>query len=64
VVSKYNCTRQDSNTRAVVCNTFYTCRAMYPNHVPSGAIDEATAKVTVNLSRSTFLSITVTCSSS
>ncbi|XP_031557770.1 uncharacterized protein LOC116294321, partial [Actinia tenebrosa] len=49
VVSKYNCTRQDPNTRAVVCNTFYTCRATYPNYVPSGGMNEASGKVTVFL---------------
>ncbi|XP_031554030.1 lactadherin-like [Actinia tenebrosa] len=49
VASKYNCTRQDPNTRAAVCNTFYTCRATYPNYVASGGIDESSVKVTVNL---------------
>ena len=53
VVSKYNCTRQDPNTRAVVCNTFYTCRAMYPGYVPSGGMKESKpVKVTVYLSKS------------
>jgi hypothetical protein len=51
VVSKYSCTRQDPNTRAVVCTRFYTCRTMYIYIVLSGTIDEATAKVTVNLSK-------------
>ncbi|KAK3754635.1 hypothetical protein QZH41_014922, partial [Actinostola sp. cb2023] len=49
VMSKYSCTRQDPNTRPVVCKTRYTCRVMYPMNVPSAATIEVSARVTTNL---------------
>ncbi|KAK3715659.1 hypothetical protein QZH41_020735 [Actinostola sp. cb2023] len=51
VMSKYSCTRQDPNTRPVVCKTRYTCTVMYPMNVPSAATIEVSARVTTNLSK-------------
>ncbi|KAK3738382.1 hypothetical protein QZH41_017221 [Actinostola sp. cb2023] len=51
VMSKYSCTRQDPNTRPVVCKTRYTCRVMYPMNVSSAATIAVSARVTVKLSK-------------